>query len=155
MKELINEKYEVKLEQNKVNVYTTTTGSMDIKDAVTEIQNLEQQIQQINANLNKLNKDIEDKVWEKQKENLERNKLALLDIFNQFQKVISPQVEELKSKIKAEIKKIKAEKGYDRIGDKNSKVTMSSLIVSEVCSKYDIEAGHPISRELRVEFDKI
>lgn len=153
----IQKQHDVQLKDGKVitTVTTSHTQEIEVPQAINMLYELENGIKKQEAGIQKVEDDIKKEVLHQHLSDLKEDLVYLQDAHKKLSEVILSEQEKLEAQMKKEIKVLKAQKGYDRVKEKNARVTMSSLIVSEVCNKRDMDASHPLSRKLRVEFDSI
>ncbi|MFZ5988103.1 MAG: hypothetical protein ACOYWZ_13395 [Bacillota bacterium] len=131
------------------------TKSMKFKEAIQTLAKMEQDIAQGMKQVEKMQDEIKNKVHESNLKDYKEQIENIVQLRKEWQCILKSEIEQYKKKIIADIKVMKAERGYSRAREENQKIAMSSAIMSEIAVKYDLDVGYLFMREIKKDFDKI
>ena len=86
---------------------------------------------------------------------LNETKTQLKELKLRWATQIEPHYEELKTKLSADVKVEKAQKGWSRIGEANQKQIVMNQILAGIAHENNFDMTHPVMKDLKAEFERI
>ena len=139
----------------KVVIAQTITKTMEIKEAIPELQKLKQEKTQVEAQKQKLVDYIESEQFNKELNATNENLEALNNLESKWNDIIAPALEKTRAEYKEKILAGKKEEKYDEEEDGTKKILAKNKIMTEVCKEMELDAQDPIVQEVRREFDNL
>ena len=152
----VENKFHVEVtDDNKVHVIQKIIKTMSIEESIIEFNKMSQEHMQVQQEKQKLQEYIDNEEADKNMKALIENDKTLVELRNMWEEKTKPLLEDIKKKVKRDIKKEKIKRGYDRVTDTNKKIVERSSILGHVVIEHNLDVTHPIIAEFRKDFDKI
>ncbi|QDP57866.1 MAG: hypothetical protein Unbinned1693contig1002_10 [Prokaryotic dsDNA virus sp.] len=148
-------KYTVNIEDGKYVLQQNHKNPMDFKEALKTLAKVKQDIMGGEKQIEKQQKEIDTKYHEKALELSKEQFNLIKDLKVKLEESLKAEIDDYTQKVRAEIKVMKAEKGYSRVGDENQKIAMASAILGQVAHNHDLDVAYEFMREIRADFDNI
>lgn len=151
----VNTKFSTRAEDDKVIVIQEVTRIMSPEESIAELQGLQAQIRKAESDRTQIHMAIDQKRLEGDLQKIEKNLEELQPLFKEWEELNKPLYEELKTKIKRDVRQEKLKRGYERVEDTNQRIVMQNQILGPICNDREIAMGHPVVHEIKKEFDQI
>lgn len=151
----INTKFSTRMEEGKVVVVQEVARIMTPEESILEFQGLQGQIKKAEADKQQLSNAIQQKKLESDLEKIQKNLEELQPLHKEWEELNKPLHEEIKVKLKREIRKEKAKRGYERVEDTNQRIVLQNQILGPIAAEHNLQMSHLVIHELKKEFDQI
>lgn len=138
----------------KVQIAQTITKVMEMTEAVTELQKLKQEMQQVVMQKDKLQTYINTEQYNKELAANVENVENLEKLDKEWTAIIAPLLDKLRVTFKDKVAEKKVAEQYGEITDGTKKVLAKNKILTEVCKEMELDAQHPVVQEARRIFDE-
>ena len=147
--------YTVEKEEDKYVLQQNHKNPLGFKEALNTLAKVKQDIVGGEKQLEKQQKEIDTKFHEKALELGKEQFEQIKQLKEKLEEALQPEIEDYTKKLRADIKVLKAEKGYSRVSDENQKIAMASAIMGEVAHKHELDVAYEFMRGIRADFDNI
>lgn len=151
----VNTKFSTRMEDGKVIVVQEVTRIMVPEESITELQGLQGQIKKAEADKLQIANLIEQKKLETDLEKIKKNLEELQPLFKAWEELNKPLYEDIKVKIKRDVRQEKLKRGYERVEDTNQRINIQNQILGPIANDRGISMQHPVIYEIKKEFDQI
>ena len=151
-------KNEATQEGDSIILSLTKKEELTFNDAFNHMTHLMKVQQELGGKKAQLEDQIKKKAWEIDMEYVERELELAGNVHKQLGEILKPKIEEIQKTMKDYIKGKKAERGYSRASDEGQKHKIRSEIMASAMEDLDLpfdDVGHPIARQVTMEFEKI
>jgi len=142
-------------EDNMVHVIQTIVKKMKIGESMIEYNKMQQEHTQIQAQLEKMQKYIDDEEAEKSLKSLQDNDSTISKLQEEWTKKTADAMNNYSKEVKSAVEKEKIKRGFAREQEENKKAVLRANILGQVANEYNLDINHPIIQKLRQEFEKI
>lgn len=147
--------FRVEQKDDKIVINQLIVKTMDLKESMQEFKKMEQEIVQVQKQKDEMQKALDDRKFETDLDLVKENETKILALKEDWTKINKPQVDAILKDIKKQIRVKKLEKGFDRVKDRDGKMTMVNQILGPIMNEADIEMDSRIVQELKKEFGDI
>jgi hypothetical protein len=145
------------VEGDKIVIRNEIEEVLEKNEAITHYFKVQQQLAQLKANREKILKEIEEKVWEKSLEQVEKTIKRVEDATGDLGEKLKEDIERITEEVTKYVKVEKAKRGYKQ-GDKNAKSMVRNKILADaaMCEEWKLDdVSHPILAGVRQRFEEI
>jgi len=145
------------VEGDKIVIRNEIEEVLEKNEAITHYFKVQQQLAQLKANREKILKEIEEKVWEKSLEQVEKTIKRVEDATGDLGEKLKEDIERITAEVTKYVKVEKAKRGY-RQGDKSAKSIARNKILADaaMCEEWKLDdVSHPILAGVRQRFEEI
>jgi hypothetical protein len=128
----VENKFEVKEEDNNIVVYQTIVKTMDIKESIVELNKLKAEHHEVSKKITELQEYINKEQPLKDLEAMQGNDDVLKELETKWEEASKHGLALIKEAIKHSITKEKLDRGYLRLEDGNEKYVLKANIIGRI-----------------------
>lgn len=141
----INTKFQINKEEDSVILVQEVSRTMTEQESFKEFESFKQQVRELETEKAKLEKEIEDKVWEKSLEKTNKQLSELMPLWSKWEDQLKEYNLALTNEIISEAKPLLLDKGYKRTTDKMERMSILRQVLAPIFARHELRMDHEVA----------